>query len=189
MGTGSKKKTNLGKALLKQRAQINPNFKINDDGMVKNAHDTDSDLLYKVNMKSITEENDLDAFLAHAELAEVDFTAEKLNITVISSGPTSSTANPFLLSTAQEKATLALHDLHKDALTIPRRPQWDISTTGEQLQKMERESFIEWRRGLVFLEEEKGLLLTPYERNIEVWRQLWRVIERSELVVQIVDGR
>ena len=61
MGTGSKKKTNLGKALLKQRAQINPNFKINDDGMVKNAHDTDSDLLYKVNMKSITEENDLDA--------------------------------------------------------------------------------------------------------------------------------
>ena len=70
-----------------------------------------------------------------------------------------------------------------------RRPEWDTSTTGDQLQKMERDSFVDWRRGLVFLEEEKGLILTPYERNIEVWRQLWRVIERSELVVQIVDGR
>lgn len=39
------------------------------------------------------------------------------------------------------------------------------------------------------LEEEQGLLLTPYERNLEVWRQLWRVIERSDLIVQIVDGR
>lgn len=39
------------------------------------------------------------------------------------------------------------------------------------------------------LEEEKGLIMTPYERNLEVWRQLWRVIERSDLVVQIVDSR
>ncbi len=34
-----------------------------------------------------------------------------------------------------------------------------------------------------------GLVLTPFERNLEVWRQLWRVIERSHLVVQIVDAR
>ena len=32
-------------------------------------------------------------------------------------------------------------------------------------------------------------MLTPFERNIEVWRQLWRVIERSQLLVQIVDAR
>jgi large subunit GTPase 1 len=31
--------------------------------------------------------------------------------------------------------------------------------------------------------------MTPFERNIEVWRQLWRVIERSDLIVQIVDAR
>jgi large subunit GTPase 1 len=31
--------------------------------------------------------------------------------------------------------------------------------------------------------------MTPFERNLEVWRQLWRVIERSQLVVQIVDAR
>ena len=39
------------------------------------------------------------------------------------------------------------------------------------------------------LQEDDNFLLTPFERNIEVWRQLWRVIERSHLVVQIVDAR
>ena len=39
------------------------------------------------------------------------------------------------------------------------------------------------------LSEQESLLLTPFERNIEVWRQLWRVLERSHLVVQIVDAR
>jgi len=32
-------------------------------------------------------------------------------------------------------------------------------------------------------------LLTPYERNLEIWRQLWRVVEKSDLIVQIVDAR
>ena len=31
--------------------------------------------------------------------------------------------------------------------------------------------------------------ITPYEKNIEVWRQLWRVTDRSDLMIQIVDGR
>lgn len=32
-------------------------------------------------------------------------------------------------------------------------------------------------------------MLTPFERNLEVWRQLWRTLERSDLIVQIVDAR
>mmetsp|Transcript_39394 Transcript_39394/g.35092 ORF Transcript_39394/g.35092 Transcript_39394/m.35092 type:complete len:127 (+) Transcript_39394:498-878(+) len=31
--------------------------------------------------------------------------------------------------------------------------------------------------------------MTPFEKNIEVWRQLWRVTEKADIVVQIVDGR
>ena len=30
---------------------------------------------------------------------------------------------------------------------------------------------------------------TPFEKNIEVWRQLWRVLERSDMLLQIVDAR
>lgn len=81
------------------------------------------------------------------------------------------------------------HFLHQDKLKIPKRPAWDSSTTKDQLQLLEKESFLNWRRGLVVLEEELNLLLTPYERNIEVWKQLWRVVERSDLIVQIVDAR
>jgi len=31
--------------------------------------------------------------------------------------------------------------------------------------------------------------VTPFEKNLEVWRQLWRVIERSDITIQIVDAR
>ena len=33
------------------------------------------------------------------------------------------------------------------------------------------------------------LAITPFEKNIEIWKQLWRVIEKSELLLQIVDAR
>ena len=45
------------------------------------------------------------------------------------------------------------------------------------------------RRSVGRLQDRDKFLLTPFERNIEVWRQLWRVLERSHLVVQIVDAR
>ncbi len=38
-------------------------------------------------------------------------------------------------------------------------------------------------------ESETTLTVTPYEKNMEVWRQLWRVVERSDLLIQIVDAR
>ena len=38
---------------------------------------------------------------------------------------------------------------------------------------------------LLRLEEDEKLVLTPFEKNIEVWRQLWRVLERSDIVVQV----
>ena len=48
---------------------------------------------------------------------------------------------------------------------------------------------IYFRRGLAKMEEEDGMILTPYERNLEFWRQLWRCVERSDVLVQILDAR
>jgi len=59
----------------------------------------------------------------------------------------------------------------------------------QELQSLEKDTFLEWRRGLAMLQENEGLMLTPYERNLEFWRQLWRVVERSDVVIQIVDAR
>jgi large subunit GTPase 1 len=137
-------------------------------------------------MRSVTEQAALDEFLSTAELAGTDFTAEKMNnVKIIHTDQ----KNPYLLSAAEERAAVGKQKAHKDRLTVPRRPKWDSSTTPEELDRMERDSLLEWRRGLAELQEHNDLLLTPFERNLEVWRQLWRVIERSDLVVQIVDAR
>ncbi|KAI0003432.1 P-loop containing nucleoside triphosphate hydrolase protein [Xylariaceae sp. FL0662B] len=139
-----------------------------------------------VKMRSVTEQGALDEFLATAELAGTDFTAEKMNnVKIIHTDQ----RNPYLLSAAEERHVLGKHNKHKASLTVPRRPKWDSSTTPEELDQLERESFLNWRRGLAELQENNDLLMTPFERNLEVWRQLWRVIERSDLVVQIVDAR
>ena len=137
-------------------------------------------------MRSVTEQNDLDEFLSTAELAGTDFTAEKLNnVKIIHRDQ----KNPYLLTAAEERATVRKHKENREKLSVPRRPQWDESTTAQQLDIREKESLLQWRRGLAELQEHNDLLMTPFERNLEVWRQLWRVIERSDLVVQIVDAR
>lgn len=61
--------------------------------------------------------------------------------------------------------------------------------TSEELDTLEKEEFLRWRRKLAELESNEKLVLTPFEKNIEVWRQLWRVIERSDIVIQILDSR
>ena len=139
-----------------------------------------------VKMRSITEQGALDEFLATAELAGTDFTAEKMNnVKIIHTDQ----RNPYLLSAKEEQAVLGKQKENKNRLTVPRRPKWDSTTTREELDQLERESFLEWRRGLAELQETQDLLMTPFERNLEVWRQLWRVIERSDVIVQIVDAR
>ncbi|KAF3930088.1 hypothetical protein ABW19_dt0205418 [Dactylella cylindrospora] len=136
-------------------------------------------------MRSVTEQQALDEFLATAELADTDFTAEKMNIKIIHSDQ----INPYLLSSDEEKKKISKHKANAGKLTVPRRPAWDENTTPAELERAEKDSFLDWRRGLAELAENNDLLLTPFERNLEVWRQLWRVIERSDLVVQIVDAR
>ncbi|KAI4748800.1 P-loop containing nucleoside triphosphate hydrolase protein [Aureobasidium sp. EXF-12298] len=137
-------------------------------------------------MRSVTEQGDLDEFLSTAELAGTDFTAEKMNnVKIIHRDQ----KNPYLLSSTEERNVVKKHNKNRSRLTVPRRPKWDSTTTKDELNTREKEAMIEWRRDLAELQENQDLLLTPFERNLEVWRQLWRVIERSDLVVQIVDAR
>ena len=137
-------------------------------------------------MRSVTEQGALDEFLSTAELAGTDFTAEKLNnVKIIHTDQ----RNPYLLSAAEERSAIKKQIANKDRLTVPRRPPWDKDTSVQDLDRREKAGLLDWRRGLAELQESDDLLMTPFERNLEVWRQLWRVIERSDLVVQIVDAR
>jgi large subunit GTPase 1 len=95
-------------------------------------------------------------------------------------------------------------------LGVPRRPKWDKTTTPQQLDQNEKEAFLKWRRAIAVKEEQimasqsqlqssapgsnsaansLNVSVTPFEKNIEVWRQLWRVLERSDCIVLVVDGR
>lgn len=173
----------LGRALIKERLQAGRGNKRGDSWL----HTSELNDGYdwgRLNLQSVTEQNSMDDFLATAELAGTEFVAEKLNIKFVPAEQRSG------LLTAEEKTRLkTLHEDNKKFLKIPRRPDWNDSTSSEALQQAEKDSFLEWRRTLAQLEEEQKLILTPFERNLEFWRQLWRVIERSDIVVQIVDAR
>lgn len=133
-------------------------------------------------LQSVTEVGDLEDFLATAELTGREFVGEKLNVTLIGStdnGDDRQRANQIEEAQNENRALLR----------VPRRPPWDETTTKEELLLAERTLFIDWKRMLAKCQENGPLLLTPFEKNIEVWRQLWRVMERSDVVVQIVDAR
>ncbi|POR37039.1 Large subunit GTPase 1 [Tolypocladium paradoxum] len=190
----SKKSVGLGNALMNDRfGKHKGSDRKKTSAITRTNHATGEQYLVNekqdaawVKMRSVTEQGALDEFLATAELAGTDFTAEKMNnVKIIHTDQ----KNPYLLSAHEERDVLGKHRMHKARLTVPRRPKWDASTTPQELDVLERESFLNWRRGLAELQENNDLLMTPFERNIEVWRQLWRVIERSDLVVQIVDAR
>lgn len=138
----------------------------------------------RLNLQSVTEESSFQEFLRTAELAGTEFQAEKLNIQFVN--PKS---NVGILSKTEREAAEKKHTDKKDLLKIPRRPKWTPEMTAEDLHTQENQTFLEWRRGLAMLQEDEGILMTPYEKNLEFWRQLWRVVERSDVIVQIVDAR
>lgn len=180
---GKKDKTGLGRSVLKNRSKAGGHGKGKESWLHTSELD-DGENLSKFNTQSVTEQSALDEFLATAELAGTEFIAEKLNVSVV--GVNNQGGLP---SAKEEQRIKQVQDEHKQFLQIPRRPFWDNSTTREQLEQLERESFLTWRRGLAELQEKDDIILTPFERNLEFWRQLWRVIERSDVIVQIVDAR
>ncbi|KAF8329131.1 uncharacterized protein EI90DRAFT_3017371 [Cantharellus anzutake] len=176
------KNSGLGRAILNKRAK---------EVKEKRLNNSEDDVNHRNNLQSITQERDLDEFLNTAQLAATDFTAEKRSINIITAPglKKSSAANPFLLSLDEEKVVLQKHAQFQQNLRVPRRPPWSRNMTPKDIDRQEKDAFLDWRRNLAELQEAHDLLLTPFERNIEVWRQLWRVLERSHLIVQIADAR
>lgn len=128
------------------------------------------------NLNSITERNDLDEFLTNALLAEVDFHKES-GQRLILEGPQVVTQTVF-----EE-----IYDY--DIISIPRRPKWVPGMSASELFQKENSAYLLWRAELNALDHKSTRRITPFEKNIEVWKQLWRVVERCEVLVQIIDAR
>jgi large subunit GTPase 1 len=137
--------------------------------------------------RSVLDMHDLDDFLAQADLANREFLSEREGLVVLDE--TGQAYKPPSVQWEDQKSDFIFTEL-----SVPRRPPWDDTTSPEELEHNEHQSFLEWRRAIAAKEEELVRLqsvasVTPFEKNIEVWRQLWRVMERCSVLLQLVDAR
>jgi len=77
--------------------------------------------------------------------------------------------------------TVLESDINDDeTVPFPVRPKWDYNMTAEQVELNEKEYFDKWLLDIKnsFSPER----LNYFESNLETWRQLWRVCERSDFI-------
>lgn len=143
-------------------------------------------------MKSVLEVGDLADFLGQAEMANREFLSEKEQFVMLDQAGTEIRPEGETRVTFADQQMPQSDFVFKE-LSVPRRPAWDETTTPEELDAQENETFLEWRRAIALREEQlmesNHARVTPFEKNLEVWRQLWRVMERCSCIVQIVDAR
>ncbi|RLU14720.1 hypothetical protein DMN91_012607 [Ooceraea biroi] len=73
---------------------------------------------------------------------------------------------------------------YPSGMDMPKRPPWDFGMTKQQLEMKEQRYFTEYLGKMEELDS-----LSYFELNLETWRQLWRVLEMSDIVLIIVDIR
>ncbi|XP_059050696.1 large subunit GTPase 1 homolog [Achroia grisella] len=174
---GKKNKESLGRSLIKDRFSKNRHRRhVEDNTMLHTTEINDGFDWGRLNLQSVTAESSLQEFLSTAELAQREFTAEKMNLKYVKSVPS-------------EVEVMTSQPNFDEPLTVPRRPQWTLGITPEEQLSRERDSFLDWRRHLNELQAKLGAALTPYERNIEFWKQLWRTLEKADIVLILLDAR
>eukprot|EP00760_Papus_ankaliazontas_P027184 PhM_4_TR3199/c0_g2_i1/m.8046/K14539/LSG1; large subunit GTPase 1 len=148
------------------------------------------------NLQSVWQCTDIANFFETAEQYQKDFSASR-DVRLVHM-PTKYRQAPIATQVVRENTTKPMTDsrspgdffaMSEGLLSIPRRPPWDYSLSKELVEAREKAAFTAWRRKLAAIEAKAKLVTAPYERNLEVWRQLWRVVERADVLFQIVDAR
>ena len=81
-----------------------------------------------------------------------------------------------------------VEDIYKPGseLDMPKRPSWNYEMTTEQLNRKEQSYFSEYCKNIMSTVGEE---ISYFEMNLETWRQLWRVLEMSDILLLITDIR
>lgn len=78
------------------------------------------------------------------------------------------------------------------------KPTWRRDMTPEELAAVEQLAYAQWTQAIAAAQQERrshgdgggeGPKINMYERNVEVWRQLWRVVDRCSVLVHLADAR
>ncbi|KAJ6646673.1 Guanine nucleotide-binding protein-like 1, partial [Pseudolycoriella hygida] len=72
---------------------------------------------------------------------------------------------------------------------FPKRPEWSYAMSKEQLDRNENSFFTKYVSIIEKWHRSENKILSYFELNLETWRQLWRVLEISDIVLIIVDIR
>lgn len=72
-------------------------------------------------------------------------------------------------------------------LPFPVRQDWSACTSPEELHQMEEQYFAAYLKSVYAHASVK--YISPFEHNLEVWRQLWRVLEKSQVILLVADIR
>ncbi|KAG7196906.1 hypothetical protein KM043_000180 [Ampulex compressa] len=86
-----------------------------------------------------------------------------------------------LLSLEQQEFS---DDYFPTGLNMPKRPPWNFNMTREELDLREQRYFTEYLK-----RTEQFPNIGHFELNLETWRQLWRVLEMSDILLFIIDIR
>eukprot|EP00727_Mastigamoeba_balamuthi_P001317 m51a1_g11182 putative guanine nucleotide-binding 1 (564) ;mRNA; r:2486-4672 len=95
-------------------------------------------------------------------------------------------AEPLRLAHGERRSPVPSEPLDAPPLAIFTRPPWSYDTPPKELEEREQREFERWMSELM---AKHGGQLNYFESNIETWRQLWRVVERSDVVLHVVDAR
>ncbi|KAF9996327.1 Guanine nucleotide-binding-like protein 1 [Entomortierella chlamydospora] len=87
----------------------------------------------------------------------------------------------------ESELEVSFEAMFPEVIGFPKRPKWDYSMSRQELEKNEIKMFEAWMDSVYnrYPAEE----LSYFEHNLEVWRQLWRVLEISDIIMIIVDVR
>uniref|UniRef100_A0A8D0HG25 Guanine nucleotide-binding protein-like 1 n=1 Tax=Sphenodon punctatus TaxID=8508 RepID=A0A8D0HG25_SPHPU len=82
-----------------------------------------------------------------------------------------------------------IEDIYKSGsvLDFPKRPPWNYQMSKEQLLAREEKCFRDYLESIYSTYQSSQL--SYFEHNLETWRQLWRVLEMSDIVLLITDIR
>ncbi|KAJ3188282.1 Guanine nucleotide-binding-like protein 1 [Gaertneriomyces sp. JEL0708] len=88
-----------------------------------------------------------------------------------------------------ESLEIGVEDLYPSSaiIAIPIRPEWTYTDAKATVEEREQAYFLQWLSSVYQRFSPKEL--SYFEHNLEVWRQLWRVVEISDIILFIVDIR
>uniref|UniRef100_A0A7G3AWV1 Guanine nucleotide-binding protein-like 1 n=1 Tax=Lutzomyia longipalpis TaxID=7200 RepID=A0A7G3AWV1_LUTLO len=103
------------------------------------------------------------------------------------------------LKEAREEARKPLNPVPREALEtgddfflgydFPQRPPWNFEMSKQKLEWNENKYFRDYMQNLEKIHYDEKKILSYCELNLETWRQLWRVLEISDMFLLIADIR